>query len=117
MLIVPFTNAKVERIFSKINRVKTDSRNRLSRARLDVFLINGEKGPSTESFNADPVIDLWFKDKVRRLNAGPHNHKRKKNNEGAGVVDLDSPTMSSLEDSEEEFDFLLFVKLNLSLII
>ena len=43
--------------------------------------------------------------------------KEKKNNEGAGVVDLDSPTMSSLEDSEEEFDFLLFVKLNLSLLI
>ena len=109
MLIVPFTNAKVERIFSKMNRVKTDLRNRLSRARLDVFLRVGEEGPSIEKFNADPVIDLWFNDRVRRLNAGPHNYKRKQNNEGAGVVDLDSLTMSDLEDSEEEFDFYFSV--------
>ena len=36
MLIVPFANAKVEHIFSKMNRVKTDLQNRLLRARLDV---------------------------------------------------------------------------------
>ena len=105
---MPFTNAKVERIFSKMNQVKTDSQKRLSRARLDVFLRVGEEGPSVESFNADPVIDLWFNDSVRRLNAEPHNYKRKKNNEGAGVVDLDSLTMSDLENREEEFDFFYF---------
>ena len=108
MLIVPFTNAKVEHIFSKMNRVKTDSRNRLSRARLDVFLRVDVEGPSIESFNASPVIDLWFNDRVRRLNAGPHNYKRKKNNEGASVVALDSLTMSDLEDSKEEFDVFTF---------
>ena len=100
MLTVPFTNAKVKHIFSKMNQVKTYSWNRLLRARLDVFLRVGEEWPSIESFNADPVIDLWFNDRVRRLNAGPHNYNRKKNNEGAGVVDLDSLTMSDLEDSE-----------------
>ena len=100
MLIVPFANAKVKRIFSKMNQVKTDSWNRLLRARLDVFLRVGEEWPSIESFNADPVIDLWFNDRVRRLNAGPHNYNGKKVNEGAGVVDLDSLTMSDLEDSE-----------------
>ena len=86
------------------------------RARLDVFLRVGEKGPSTESFDADPVIDLWFNDRVRILNAGPRNHKRKKNNEGAGVVNLDSLTMSDLEDSEKNLIFLLFLKFNLSLL-
>ena len=108
MLIVPFTNAKVEHIFSKMNWVKTDSWNRLSRARLDVFLRLGKEGPSIESFNADPVIDLWFNNRVCRLNAGPHDYKRKKNNEGAAVVDLDSLTMSDLEDSKEKFDFFTF---------
>ena len=107
MLIVPFTNAKVEHIFSKMNQIKTDSQNRLSRARLDVFLRVGEEGPSIESFNANPVIDLWFNDRVRILNAGPLNYKRKKNNEGAGAVDLDSLTMSDLEN-REEFDFFTF---------
>ena len=91
-----------------MNRVKTDSRNRLPRARLDIFLRVGEEEPSIESFNADPVIDLWFNDRVRRLNAGPHNYKRKKNNEGAGVVDLDSLTMSDLKDNKGEFDIFNF---------
>ena len=50
-----------------MNRVKTDLWNRLLRARLDVFLRVGEEGPSIESFNTDPVIDLWFNDRVHRL--------------------------------------------------
>ena len=91
-----------------MNQVKPDSQNRLQRPRLDIFLKVGKEGPSTESFNADPVIDLWFNNRVCRLNAGPHNYKRKKNNEGAGVVDLDSLTTSDLEDSEEKFDFFTF---------
>ena len=66
------------------------------------------EGPSIESFNAYPVIDLWFNDRVRKLNAGPNNYKRKKNNEGASVVDLDPLTMSDLEDSKEEFDVFIF---------
>ena len=78
MLLVPFTNAKVKRIFSKMNWFKTDSQNALSRARLDVFLRVGEEGPSIESFNADPVTDLWFNNTFHRLNAEPHNYKRKK---------------------------------------
>ena len=79
MLIAPFTNAKVEHIFSKMTRLTTDSQNRLSRARLVVFLRVGMEGPSVESFNANPVIGLWFNDRVRRLNAEPHKYKRKKN--------------------------------------
>ena len=66
-------------IFSKMTQLKTDSQNRLLRARLDVFLRVGMEGPSIESFNANPVIGLWFNDRVRRLNVGPHNYKRKKN--------------------------------------
>ena len=108
MLIVPFTNVKVEHIFSKMNQVKPDSQNRLQRPRLDIFLKFGKEGPSIESFNADPVIDLWFNNRVCRLNAGPHDYKRKKNNEGAAVVDLDSLTMSDLEDSKGKFDFFTF---------
>jgi hypothetical protein len=30
-LVIPFTNAKVERMFSRMNRVKSDWRNRLKR--------------------------------------------------------------------------------------
>jgi len=105
MLITPFTNAKVERIFSKMNRIKTDTRNRLSRSRLDVCLRVGEEGKSVENFDPNPVIGIWFADRVRRLNSGPHKYKRVKDNEANGMIDIAKLTMSDLEESEEEIDF------------
>ena len=104
MLIVPFTNAKVEHLFSRMNRVKTNIRNRLSRRRLDVCLRVGEEGPDVTGFDPDPVTDKWFADKTRRLTAGPHNYgKRSKNNDGSttSYIDLDKLTMSDLESADE----------------
>ena len=56
-LICPFTNAKLELAFSRMNRVKTDRRSSLSRDRLDVLLRISEDGPSLEEFNHDASID------------------------------------------------------------
>ena len=38
LLITPFTNAKLERMFSQLNHVKTDYRNRLGQERLEHLL-------------------------------------------------------------------------------
>ena len=46
LMIVPFMNTIVEHLFSRMNRVKTDFRNRLSRSRLDTCLLVREEGPS-----------------------------------------------------------------------
>ena len=67
MLIVPFTNAKVERHFSRTNHVKTDIRNRLSTQRLDVCLHVGEEVPDVTGFDPDPVIDKWFAEAKKAL--------------------------------------------------
>ena len=63
-LICPFTNAKLELAFSRINRVKTDRRSSLtdrrsslSRDRLDVLLRIIEDSPSLQEFNPDASID------------------------------------------------------------
>ena len=56
-LICPFTNAKLELAFSRMNRVKTDRRSSLSRHRLDVLLRISEDGPFLEKFNPDASID------------------------------------------------------------
>ena len=67
-LVVPFTNALVERLFSRMNRVKTDFRNRLSRSRLDTCLRVGEdRSTSIEDFNPDRVIECCWNEKRRRL--------------------------------------------------
>ena len=109
MLIVPFTNGKVELLFSRMNHVKTDIRNRLSRRRLDVCLRVGEEGPDVTGFDLDSVIDKWFADKTCRLTAGPHNYgKRSKSNDGStnSYIDLDKLTMLDLESADkfESFD-------------
>ena len=44
LLITPFTNAKPERVFSRMNRIKTDSRNRFGQERLDTRCVLSKKG-------------------------------------------------------------------------
>ena len=101
LLIIPFTNAKVERLFSRINRVKAIKRNRLGRDHLDLHLRVGEEGPDIEEFDPDIKIDLWFSEKVRQLTAGPHQPKRKRENDRQGTgacVDINSLVMSDVEE-------------------
>ena len=69
-LICPFTNAKLERMFSHMNCIKTDWRSSLSRDQLDVLLCISKDGPSLEEFNPDASIDCWYAHKVRDLNTG-----------------------------------------------
>ena len=64
LLITPFTNAKLERMFSRLNRVKTDYRNRLVQERLEHLLRIGEEGPEIEEFDADIFIGFWYEGKV-----------------------------------------------------
>ena len=105
-LICPFTNAKLERMFSRMNRVKNDWCSSLSRDRLDVLLYISKDGPSFEEFNPHASIDCWYTDKVRRLNAGAHNYpsKRKKSSDGKEVIDLAELTLSDLENDESDED-------------
>ena len=56
-LLYQFANAKLEHVFSRINRVKTDRRSSLSSYRLDVLLRISEDGPSLKEFNPGTSID------------------------------------------------------------
>ena len=109
LLITPFTNAKIERVFSRMNRLKTDSRNRLGQARLETQMRVGEEGVSIGKFEPDLYIDSWFQEKVRRMNgAKPRNYPSKrrsvKSKSGYSVIDIAQVTLSDLEDSDDEFE-------------
>ena len=78
LLITPFTNAKVERVFSRMARVKTNWRNRLCRDRLDNLLRIGEDGPSVDEYSPDVAINSWYNAKVRRLMASSHKYPGKR---------------------------------------
>ena len=43
LLITPFTNAKLERVYSRMNRIKTESHNQLGQERLDTQIRIGEE--------------------------------------------------------------------------
>ena len=78
LLITPFSNRKLERMFSKMLRVKNHWWNKLGLDRLEALLRISEEGPSIESFNPDIAFESWYNEKVRRLSAGPHNYLKKR---------------------------------------
>ena len=100
LLVVPLTNAIVEHLFSCMNRVKTDFRNRLNRSRLDTCQRVGEDSTSIDDFNPDRVIECWWNEKWRRLQSRPHSYPVKKVPRSFEYVNLSSLTMSDLENSD-----------------
>ena len=56
----PFTNAKLEHVFSRMNQIKTESNNWLGQERLDTQICIGEEGLNIIEFNPDPHIKKWY---------------------------------------------------------
>ena len=104
LLVTPFSNATLERMFSRMLRVKNDWRNRLSRDQLSATLMICEEGPDLEKFNPDVAISEWCDAKVHRLTLGPHNYskRRKTSTEKSCVADLAAITLSDLKDLESD---------------
>ena len=62
-------------------------------------------------FNPDPYIEIWYINKVRRINgAKPRNYPSKHRSvdfstlNGHTAMDIASVTLSDLDSSNEEFD-------------
>ena len=68
LLITPFANAKLERVFSQMNQIKTDSRTCLGLERLDTQMCISKEEASIVEFNPDPFIQKWYEDKVCHIN-------------------------------------------------
>ena len=60
LLITSFSNAKLERMFSRMWRVKNDWRNKLGHDRLEGLLRISEEGPSLGNSNPDIAIESWY---------------------------------------------------------
>ena len=63
LLITPFSNGMLERMFSRMLRVKNYWRNKLGRDRLEALLRISEEGPSIEDFKPDIAIESWYNEK------------------------------------------------------
>ena len=59
LFILPISNAKVGRLVSLMNRIKTNARNSLSKDRLRNLLHVCMEGPSLQDFDPKPSMTLW----------------------------------------------------------
>jgi hypothetical protein len=59
LLVVPISNATLERMFSTMNRIHSDWRNCLGEKRVENLLRIWEEGPAPEKFDAQPVLARW----------------------------------------------------------
>ena len=103
-LVIPFTNAKLVRMFWRMLQVKTGWRNRLNRQCLDALLCIGRSKHRGE-FDPNDAINLWFNDKVRRLTAAQDkscSEKPSKVNENE-YADIATLAMPDLEDDDTGF--------------
>ena len=102
LLIIPFSNGKLERMFSRTLRVKNDWQNKLGHDRLEALLRISEERPSIENFNPDIAIESWYNKKVRRLSAGPQNYQKKRKTLEKQSTFLSTRKLSDLESEEKD---------------
>lgn len=112
---IPISNAKVERLFSLMNRVKIDSRAALGEDTLNSLTRIHMEGPKLEDYDPTPAIQLWASTATRR----PHQSKRKTYRprdavsvkRGRVLIDESSTDDSAAEDEDREEDGTLIPEL------
>lgn len=95
--ITPTTNAKLERMFSCINHVKTDCHNRFSQGN---NLHICAEGPFIKGFDPKKAIDRWYNKKVRIVSAVKrlnYPDKRRKLGQSSTSVDVVTYCISDFE--------------------
>ena len=76
---LPFSTAKVERLFSMLKIMKTEKRTALSITSVNDLMEINTKGPSLGNFNAEAAVSLWWNDcaTTRRINQHPRKKYKK----------------------------------------
>ena len=97
---LPFSNAKVERLFSLMNRIKTDSRSSLSQKTLKNLVLICMEGPDSNDFDAIPAMTLWNDAVKARRPAQKTKGKRKykkrvKKTKSTTLMETDTTTTES----------------------
>lgn len=97
LLLLPASNASLERGFSTMGRIKGDDRNRLGHDILDHLLRIKIDGPSLDKFNPDGCTQRFFSTR-RNPGAKPYGPRSKR---PKVVAEIDSTSISS-ESSDSE---------------
>ena len=74
---LPFTNSKVEGMFSSLKVIKTDHHTSFQISALDDLMEINIEGPPAPSFLGEYAVDLWWADCACRPNQRPRKELRK----------------------------------------
>ena len=77
LLIFPISNAKVERGFSAMRRIKNDWRSSLGESTLDHLMRISIDGPALEQFDPRPAVNLFFC-APRRTDVQPYGSRKRR---------------------------------------
>ena len=111
-LCAPFSNASLERLFSKISLIKTTPRNRLTNDSLNSILRINISGLSLQSFHDEHLekcVNYWFNAKNRRLSQRKLYKKReskKTKQPHFNISDISSESESSTDSSASEDEII-----------
>ena len=102
LFTIPVSNAKLERMFSKMKRLKTVCRASLGTHQLEHLLRIVEDGPSFTSYNVMPAVEFWANQKYRRPNQNPRRkYKQRPLKKRIDTSLSDSSSESECEDNTE----------------
>ena len=94
LFCLPVGNGTLERVFSQLKLIKTGHRTSLKENTLDQLLRIHVEGPPLSEWNADGALDLWLREKARRVSHKEHHRKRHTQS---------TVTIDSSEDESEVF--------------
>ena len=99
----PIVNGTLERVFSQLKQFKDDARCSLNESTLDNLLRISVEAPPLSDWCAEGALDLWFKDKKRRIeHKDTHKRRPKSSNDNSHSSDEDD-TEQSVFDLKEWF--------------
>ena len=101
---LPFSNGRVEQIFSSLKMIKTSNRTSLHTSTLDDLLEICIEGPPLSSFSADSAIDLWWSDccTTRRTNQKKRKSYRPRSSTTPPSTTILTTTAGEDADGEDE---------------
>ena len=101
LFTIPVTNAKLEKMFSKLKHIKTNCRSRLTETRLESLLRIADDGPKFSEYDVSSAMSLWAKGKMRRPKQSERSYKKRKSNKPK-IPSLSDTSASSSSESDND---------------
>ena len=90
LFCLPVSNGHLERVFSQLKLVKSEQRTCLGEDRLDQLVCISVEAPVLAQWDPSSTVELWWRDKTRRLNIRDVRARPTSSSSSAQVCDTDS---------------------------